>query len=73
MPKPIFLIKIDVQASERVSALYKKLQEQIEDWHILIAACLHNEPPEFSAFTINNADDIEIEKLKELVLKEIDG
>lgn len=73
MSKPIFLIQCNcMMGKERAIFLHKKLQEQIPDWHILIADTLApGEQLKFNAYTIREADDIEIEKLKQIVLAEI--
>jgi hypothetical protein len=73
MSKPIFLIQCDRSLPpEHNERLMEKLQVRMPDWHILVASTLQpGEPAKFSAYTVKDADDIEIEKLKELVSKEL--
>jgi hypothetical protein len=73
MSKPIFLIQCaPTLTPEKVHHLQKRIQDQIPDWHVLIALTLSpGAAVKFEAFTVKDADEIEIEKLKEILLKEL--
>lgn len=72
MAKPIFLIQLNHSTSMFDLVHTKEVVERkLTDWHVLIVKTSVEEPT-FTVFSDKGADDIEVEKLKEMLLKQFE-
>lgn len=75
MAKPILIVKIhsDVTIQIDMQKFQNGLSEKFYDWHVWVLPVLHDRvvDAEFEAYHVGNATDVEIESLKEKILKEV--
>ncbi len=73
MAKPIFIIRFpytkDPNQMERYSKTYEKITKQLSDYHVLCPMGNSVERVEFECYNAINATDVEIEELKQMILK----
>jgi hypothetical protein len=70
MAKPIFLIQLNnnIRQDDLVRTR-EAIEKKLTDWHVLVAATAVEEPT-FTVFSDKQADDIEIENLKQMLLNQ---
>lgn len=74
MAKPIFLIQVSRGTpSEATADMQRKITAKLTDWHVLVIASLPSDKVLFSAFSEQSSleVDLEIDKLKEMILNQI--
>ena len=74
MSKPIFVVRIPMDSSYDNESLYhigKQLQSQLYDYHVLPLLDSGTEVLQFECFNAVNTTDIELQELKDLVLKQL--
>jgi hypothetical protein len=75
--KPIFIIRFpysqDPNHMEKYLKMYKEIGEQMTDYHVLCPMDTSVERVEFECYNAINATDVEIEELKQMVLKTIES
>jgi len=71
--KPIFIIRFpyteDLSQMEKYSKTYEEIRKQLSDYHILSPMDNSVERVEFECYNAINATDVEIEELKQMILK----
>lgn len=71
--KPIFIIRFpytnNFDQMEKYLKMYKEIGEQMTDYHVLCPMDNSVERVEFECYNAINATDVEIEELKQMVLK----
>lgn len=73
MAKPIFLIQFPVNLEiedDKFKELQTNLELKLTDWHVLFAQTRVSDV-EFTAFSDKGATDVEVEKLKSMLLTQI--
>lgn len=43
------------------------MNTKLSDWHVLVVATTGSNSPQFNAYTVTNAQEIDIQELKQLV------
>jgi hypothetical protein len=72
MAKPIFLIQLNHNTKQYdATRMRETIGDRLPDWHVLVALTAVNEPT-FTAFSEQGVDDIEIEKLKQMLLNQLE-
>lgn len=72
MAKPIFLIRLPRNVDkDNMTEIQKRLDAKLYDWHVLMVQDVGVEIVEFTSFKDDEAQDINIEELKEMLLKQI--
>lgn len=66
MAKPIFLVALPYEATDKIQDIQKSLEQQLTDYHTLIY--IHNKDEiEFRAVYEKDFDEIKFEELKEII------
>jgi hypothetical protein len=73
MAKPIFIIRIPALALEtmggdKLTAITKGLQTQLDDYHVLSMVDNHVETAGFQCFNADTVPEIELDALKEMCM-----
>ena len=74
MSKTIFIVRIPMDSSYDNESLYhisKQLQSQLYDYHVLPLLDSGVESIQFECFNVVNTTDVELQELKDLVLKQL--
>ena len=75
MSKPIFIVRFPYTKENRDKYLetFKQLGEQLPDYHVLCPMDTSVNRVEFECYNAINATDKDIEEIKKMVLKTIEG
>lgn len=66
--RPIFLVQLpNATPKETISEVSTLLTAKLCDWHVLVVATTGSDSPQFNAYTVNNAQEIDLQELKQLV------
>lgn len=70
MPKPIFVVVVNhLMDEQQYGKLSQELQKKLDDYHVIVAADSHAPELKFQLFSDKNIEPIQLDELKELVLK----